>query len=362
MRFLSYLQHDPQEEGSQYLEDLATGYWYSEALFTAVELGIFTLLEPGGKTAEGISRGLDLQQEGLERFLQALCALGLISRYGETYFNTKISSVFLVKHTEGYQGDSILWRKHLFPGWRSLGSCLRNGGRKNFAKPDEEPEQIVRRMRQYSRAMGCVAKTKVKEILPFFADADLSGEILDVGSGSGWVSAGFLDHFPKLRATLMDLPQVLDYARELLGEKGHHDRIHFCPANILEPWPVKEGHFDLIILSNIVHAYSEKEISDLLDRAAACLKQGGLLLIHDFFFDHRPEKAAVFDLNMFINTYNGKVYWAGWIREQLALRKLYTTELLPLGSDTALVIAGKSQESLANLCLDTKARLVSRIK
>lgn len=359
MKFLSDPNHALRENGPQYLEDLATGYWYSEALFTAVELGIFTLLEHGGKTPEEISRGLDLKQEGLERFLQALCALELLSRHGDNYFNTEISSKFLVKDAEDYQGDSILWRKYLFPNWRSLGSCLRKGGRVNFARRDEKPERLIRRVRQYSRAMDGVARTKVKEILPLFADILLAGEILDVGSGSGAVSAGFLEHFPELRATLMDLPEVLAYARELLQEKRYHDRFDYCPANILEPWPVQEERFNLIILSNIVHAYSEKEISELLDRAAACLKKDGFLLIHDFFFEHCPEKAFLFDLNMFVNTYNGKVYSASRLEEQLTNRQLYLTELLPLVSDTAVLIAGKSPESLQNLCLDLRSRPVS---
>ena len=358
----SYLNHDPQESGPQYLEDIATGYWYSEALFTAVELGIFTLLEPGGKTPEEIAPVLDLNQAGLERFLQALCALGLIGQHGGIYFNTNISRRFLVKGAEDYQGDSILWRKQLFPGWRSLEGCLRKGGRVEFAGPDEDPEQLTRRIRQYSRAMDCVARIKVEEILPFFENTCLSGDVLDVGSGSGAVSAGFLERFPGLRATLVDLPDVLDCARELLGEKGCHDRIGYCPANILEPWPVKENGFDLIILSNIVHAYSEVEISKLLERAAACLKKDGFLLIHDFFSDHYPGKAALFDLNMLVNTYNGRVYPASWLKDQLIRQKLYPTELLPLASDTALIIAGKSPERLPSLCLDSKARLISRIK
>lgn len=362
MRSLPYLNHDPQTNGLQYLEDLATAYWYSEALFTAVELGLFTLLESGGKTPVEISRSLDLNQEALERFLQALCALGLLGRHGEIYFNTNISQKFLVNGTEGYQGESILWRKNIFPNWRSLGNCLREGGRVDFARQDEEPEGLIRRMRKYSRAMDCVAQTKVQEILPFFADITLLGEILDVGSGTGAVSAGFLEYFPGLRATLMDLPEVLDYAGELLQEKGYHNRCNFCPANILEPWPLPEAQFDLVILSNIVHAYAEAEIAELLDRAAACLKHDGFLLIHDFFFEHYPEKAALFDLNMFVNTFNGRVYPAKWLKEQLILRKLYITELLPLVSDTALVLAGKSPESLQNLCLDPRSRLVTSIK
>ena len=307
MKSLPYLNHDPQAAGPQYLEDLATAYWHSEALFTAVELGLFTLLESGGKTPREMAGDLDLHPEGLRRFLQALCALGLLDRHGETYFNTNISRRFLVRGGEGYQGDSILWRKNIQPNWRSLEGCLRQGGRVNFARRDEEPQGLIRRMRTYSRAMDCVARVKVKEIVPFFAGASLAGEILDVGSGAGAVSAGFLEHFPGLRATLMDLPEVLDYAGELLREKEYYHRCHFCSANILEPWPVPAGRFDLVILSNIVHAYAQTEMVKLLDRAAACLKEDGILLIHDFFGEHYPQKATLFDLNMFVNTFNGRV-------------------------------------------------------
>ena len=49
MKPLPFRKHDPQESGAQYLEDLATGYWFSEALFTAVEMDIFSVLEAGGK-------------------------------------------------------------------------------------------------------------------------------------------------------------------------------------------------------------------------------------------------------------------------------------------------------------------------
>ncbi|HEX3031474.1 MAG TPA: methyltransferase dimerization domain-containing protein [Bacillota bacterium] len=37
------------------MEDLATGYWYSQVLFTAVELELFKVLEPQGKTTSELA-------------------------------------------------------------------------------------------------------------------------------------------------------------------------------------------------------------------------------------------------------------------------------------------------------------------
>lgn len=358
---LSFFNHNPQYSGPQYLEDLAAAYWFSEALFTAVEQGVFGLLEPEGMTAADLAGALDVHPRSLERFLHALCALGLVTSDGRRYFNTKLAAEYLVAGKSSYLGDSILWRKRLRTGWQDLAASLRAGGRVEIPA-GEEPEQLARRIRPYISAMDSVARAKVQEILPFFDGLNLKGQILDVGAGSGAISGGFLYRYPAFSATLMDIPEVLNYTRELLSPQDFGERVTYSPTNILEPWPIPKNSFDLVILSNIIHAYSEAEIPAVLDRAADSLKPEGLLLIHDFFFEHHPGKAALFDLNMFINTYNGKVFSDTWVREQLTRAKLHSTGLIPLETDTALIFAAKNEKTIANLCLDAKTRLIARIK
>ncbi len=350
----NYFSLNPQENGPQYLEDLATGYWLSEALFTAVELEVFSLLDSRGKTAPELVVALNVPPRGLERFLHALCAMGLLTDDGKYYFNTKLASEYLVKGKSNYQGDSILWRKYLYSGWQNLAQCLEAGTRINYGSSEEDPERFARRVRKYISAMDNVARIKVQEILPFFEGFPLSGKLLDVGTGSGAMASGFLERFPALTATLLDLPYVLDYTRKFMEKRGFGERLTYGPVNILEPWPVDQEAFDLVILSNIIHAYSEDEIPAVLERAANCLKPEGFLLIHDFFPEHYYEKAALFDLNMFINTYNGKIFSQTWVQEELARVKLFATDLIPLVTDTAVIFAAKQAKSLENLHIDAK--------
>ena len=354
--------HDKQNCSPQYLEDLATAYWFSEALFTAIELDIFTILEPEGKTLEEITRSTDADMRAMERFLHALTSLGLVSSDGSSYYNTKISSEYLVTGKENYQGDSILWRKYLSTGWQNLTKCIQAGGRVDYSSPEENPRELARRIRRYISAMDRVARTKVLEILPFFEGMTLEGKILDIGTGSGAVAAGVMERFPDMTATLVDIPEVLEYTQELMKARGLAEKTEFCPANILEAWPVETEGFNLVILSNIVHAYSEDEIPEILKKSAESLKTGGYIIIHDFFLEHYQAKAAVFDLNMFINTYNGKVFAAKWVRDKLARLNLYTTGLIPLKSDTAVVIAAKQERRLADLCIDSVSQLTAKIK
>ncbi|ODA42261.1 DUF2284 domain-containing protein [Desulfosporosinus sp. BG] len=350
------------DTGAQYLEDLATGYWFSEVLFTAVELEVFNLLEPKGLTTAELASVLDMPSSGLGRFLQALCAINLVACDSGSYFNTKLASDYLVIGRPNYQGDSILWRKGLRLGWQDLAGSLKAGGRVNFPAEEEDAKQFSQRIRKYIKAMDNVARTKVEEILPFFQGLDLKGELLDVGTGSGAIASGFLESFPVLSATLLDIGEVLNYTRELLDKQEFGKRVSYLPTNILEPWTVEQERFDLVVLSNIIHAYSEEEIPLILDRAANCLKPEGFLVIHDFFPEHSPEKAALLDLNMFINTYNGRTFSQAWVREQLAMSKLHTTELIPLETDTAVIFAAKDATKFATLRLDARTRLIARIK
>lgn len=361
MKPLPFLNRDPQENSPQYLEDLATGYWFSEALFTAVELDVFTMLAPAGNTAAGIAEALELDVRGAERFLQALCSLGLVACGDRIFYNTKIASEYLVQGKENYQGNSILWRRYLAAPWGGLANCLKSGGRV-FEPAPEESKQLTDRICRYIGAMDNVAKAKTREILPLFNNFWFTGHILDVGAGSGAVSAGFLEHFTGAGATLIDLPGILDCAARMLRQQKIFDRVTLCPANILETWPVHKGSFDLVILSNVLHAYAEGEARHVLAEAEACLKPEGLLVIHDFFLEHHPAKAALFDLNMMINTYNGQVFAAKSVLRLLAGKNLYTTDLIPLGSDTGVIIAAKNAGPLTKLCLDPVSRLTAGIK
>jgi len=353
--------YDDQNAGPQYLEDLATGYWFSEVLFTAVEMDLFSLVGTEGATLDELSRALDANNRGLKRFLHALEKMGLVTNDGTRYFNTKLSDDYLVYGKELYQGDSILWRKYLHAGWQGIKDCLREGGRVDYSGQVTTSERI-KRIQKYIRAMDGVAKAKAPELVSFFADRPVRGAILDVGAGSGAIAAAFLDRFPQAGAVFLDLPDVLDCTRGFVAQRGLDKRTRYRPANILAPWPVGKQSYDLVILSNILHAYSEKELSHILRSAAACLAERGILLIHDFFLEHCPEKAALSDLNMFINTHNGRVFPAKAIQGQLRRLGLSCTDLVPLGSDTAVLFGAHQESGLESLCLDATDLLVSRIR
>ena len=62
--------------------------------------------------------------------------------------------------------------------------------------------------------------------------------LLDVGGGSGTYTIAFLEASPEMSATLFDLPEVVEMARERITEAGLLDRVTITPGNFhADPLP-----------------------------------------------------------------------------------------------------------------------------
>ncbi len=86
-------------------------------------------------------------------------------------------------------------------------------------------------------------------------------------------------------------------------------KIHFIEGDFFKVDPGME--FDLVILSNIIHSLGEKDCLMLFSRLRSWLTKNGRLLVHDMTVDRsgtKPVHAALFSVNMLVNTLKGKVY------------------------------------------------------
>ena len=365
---MAWLKFDPQTGGGQYLEDLATACWLSDSLFTALDAGLFEFLDrhPSATPAD-ISAALPLDEQCQERFLQLLRALHLVDCYEGRWYNTALADTYLVQDRPLYQGGSIAWRRQLKADWATLPQVLAAGTRTHFPSADTPEADMAARRLDYLRAMDAVIRLKLPDILPLLGDAvptDRPLRILDVGAGSGGFSRALLEKYPRARATLMDIGPILPHTRQLVSQWPAEmaARVDYLDQNILEtPWTVA-GDWDLIVLSNIVHAYGEEETAAVLAGACRCLAPQGLMLLHDFFTDHWETKSRLSDINMLVNTYNGRAYASTWIRQKLAQNGLASTGLVPLPSDTALVFASADSAVLDALALDPRRQIIPLIR
>ncbi len=144
-----------------------------------------------------------------------------------------------------------------------------------------------------------------------------------------------------LSAVLFELPDTIWAARKLYPDPTAWEGIETVAGSVLEPCIGGEG-FDLILLSNIIHAYSPAEATGIVKNFAALLAPGGTVVVHDYLGDLHgadPVKGALYDLHMLINTYNGRVYKHEEMLELLNEAGLGNVRFFHLQSDTSLFLA-----------------------
>ncbi len=151
----------------------------------------------------------------------------------------------------------------------------------------------------------------VDRILAYMAPTKPSTS-LDVGGGGGAQSARFLAR--GIHPTLLDLPEVVELARERLGPLAA--QMDFCPCDFLRELPA--GPYDLVFLGNIFHIYGPARNRDLLARVHGVLAPGGVVAAVDFVWERSP-RAALFAVNMLQATVEGGVWhdsdYRAWFAE-----------------------------------------------
>ncbi len=133
--------------------------------------------------------------------------------------------------------------------------------------------------------------------------------LLDVGGGSGIYASALVAAHPHLTATVLEQPPVDAITRGEIARHGLDARIHVLTGDMFEgPWP----ETDVLLLSNVLHDWDFPEVRRLLEKAAAALSSGGLLVIHEAFIsDDKTGPLPVAEYSaLLMNITQGKCYSA----------------------------------------------------
>jgi hypothetical protein len=329
------------KEGLSWTEGQILGvsgaYWQTCALHAAVKLGVFTALGQARQTGEPLARMLKTNPRALTMLLDALCAMGLLKKDGNGYSNTEAARVWLSKDSPSYLGYMIMHHHHLVTAWSHLDRAVMTGGPVERGPIPEAEERESFLMGMLNLAMG-IAPRLVPQI-------DLAGRrtLLDLGGGPGTYAIHFCMHNPDLTAAVYDRRTTEPFASETIQRFGMEGRVRFVPGNYLKD-PI-EGPFDVAWLSHILHGEGMADCRRILEKTVSALTPGGLLLIHDFILEDtrdNPLFAALFSLNMLLNTDQGQAYSEGEIRAMMEGAGLRGIRPLPFrGPNDSSVMAGE---------------------
>ncbi len=323
-----------------YLSEMLRGFQASRIALTAVELNVFTAVGTGA-TAKEVATRLGTAPRATAILLDALAALGLLEKYGETYRNTADTACYLDEASPENERLATLHTVHMWESWSTLTECVRAGG-SVLAREEKS------RDKDWTEAFIAAMARNAAQRAPLVVAAVGAGEVrrmLDVGGGPGSYAIAFARANPQLRAVILDKPEVLEIAGRHIAAAGLEDRVT-TRAGDLTCDRFGEG-FDLVLVSNICHMLSPEENRDLLGRAAAALAPGGRLVIQDFILDSArtsPQTAAIFAVNMLVATAEGNSYTEQEYAEWLRAAGLKEIRRLEINAPTDLMVALKPPE------------------
>jgi len=256
-------------------------------------------------TADALAQQLGCDFRGLETLLTALCALALLRKEGDVYAVIPAARQYLSEQSPEYFGHIILHHQHLVPAWSRLSEAARSG--KNTRQSSHRTEDAAQRA-HFLLGMFNVASQQAETIA---AALDLRNRtrLLDLGGGPGTYAVHFCLRNPHLSAVVYDLPTTRPFAEKIIARYGLAKRIQFMEGDFLRE--TLTGRYDVVWISQVLHAMDDEGSAALLEKAARVLTPGGLLLIQEFVVnDSRdgPVHPALFGCNMLVGTESGKVY------------------------------------------------------
>lgn len=327
-------------ENAEQINQLARAFQSSRILLTAYELGVFDALSGQQKSSTTLADELETDSRALDRLLNALCTFDLLKKHDHQFSNSPVAEKFLVKGKADYLAG-LGHLNNLWDSWSSLTEAIiRDDKRKAQAREKKQTQRTA----SFIAAMHGRAQSSAPAIV---AQIDLTGvkRVLDVGGGSGIFSVQFVKSGNNLKATIFDLPQVVELSKAYVAKEGVADAIDFKTGDYTTVTGFGSG-YDLAFLCAIVHINSPQVNRELVRKCYAALNPGGRLVIQDFVLDDsrtRPAPGAIFALNMLVNTPEGDAYTESEIKSWMVEAGFSGIQKLePLGPTASMIGSKRS--------------------
>jgi len=276
----------------------------SRILLTAAEVDLFALLRGRAMSADEVRAAIAGDGRAVTILLDALVALGWLAKSEGRYTATPDAAAMLAGDSPETIRPIVLHSAGMWDRWGRLTEIV-----KGTASPDPSPMlQDPEKLRAFIGGMHVVSRERASVVVGQLAPAN-SRALLDIGGASGTYTIEFLRACPSMRATLFDLPAVVEMARERLEDEGLLDRVMLVGGDYnRDRFP--PGH-DLAFLSAIIHQNSHAENVSLYKRCWDALVPGGRIVIRDHVLSPdrtAPAAAALFAVNMLTATRAGNSY------------------------------------------------------
>lgn len=280
---MSGIAHGKSETQSPqaHLIQMATAHWVSRFLYVAAQMNLADQLADRPKTAEELARATGADLTSLYRMMRTMASLGLFTEDAEHRFSlTRLGEPLRTGVSGSVRGSVLTLAGGIFT--KALDHLLYSvqTGKTGFEKAFEVPlfnwlAGHPTEASMFSETMVVLHGTEPPAVASAYDFSEV-GIIVDVGGATGNMLSAILNHYPKPRGILFDLPHVVADAPELLNAKGLTDRIKIENGSFFENVP---SGGDVYLLSHIIHDWSEAQCLTILGNCRRAMTPDSRLLI-----------------------------------------------------------------------------------
>ncbi|MGA3540610.1 methyltransferase [Micromonosporaceae bacterium DT194] len=290
--------------------DLLNALGFRSAV-AGLRLGVFEALAAGPLPVADLARRTGTDAYALRLLADALVGFGYLTGSATGYANSANTTRWLLRDApESFAPVLAFWGAVVTERWTDLEESMRSGlPRRDFYPWLEQRPETLADFQTMLRRLAAWLAPEIVELIPAPPQA---GRLLDIGGGHAGYSIAFCRRYPKLRATVLDLPGALAQGAPAITAAGLTERITALPGD-LSTVDLGADH-DLALLFNIVHGYPDTEVGALLKRVAAAVRPGGRVALLEPLAEvpQRPAGTAdsfvrAFSLNLF-HTQGGRAY------------------------------------------------------
>ncbi|HTR56217.1 MAG TPA: methyltransferase [Kofleriaceae bacterium] len=313
------------------LMQMTMGKFVSKAISVIATLGVADHV--AGPTAVGqLASATGANADALYRVLRALAAVGLFAETaGKKFALTPVGEVLRTDHPHSMRAMCRMLNDHWnWSAWGAFEHSVRTGesafqhvfherGFDYFAKHPEES-------RIFGEAMTSLTLGVSAAVVEAYDFSSIE-HVVDVGGSHGILASAIVARYPQPRATLFDLPHVIEEAKPRLAPHPHAGRIATVAGSFFEPLPKADAY----IMKSIIHDWDDASCVKILTQCRTAMKPGGRVLIVESIVTDAPQSAFVklLDLEMLAVTPGGRERTEPEYAELLRGAGLVMTRVVP---------------------------------
>jgi O-methyltransferase domain/Dimerisation domain len=319
------------------LRQLSTGFWISQAIAVAADLGIADHLQHGAKTCAELAPAVGVHAGALYRLLRAIASVGVFAEDDQGRFTlTPLAALLLTGGPGSWRAAAILnGQPWAWQPWGALAYSVKTGqpafehifgmGFDAYLAQHREATDTFQAFMHVATAEEAMA------VAPVY---DFSGltTVVDVGGGRGALLAAILKRNPHLRGILFEIPPVIADAPALLEAQGVADRCELVAGDFFQALP---RGADAYLLKWILVSWDDERCVTILQHCRQALGSRGKLLVIERIIPpgNEPFFGKLADLNLLV-MYQGRHRSEGEYRTLFARAGFELSRIIPTHSPT----------------------------